>query len=201
MALSNVSLVRVVRQYNIMNRLQEQYNKEIVPKLKEEFGYKNSMQVPKIQKVVINVGIGRFLKDSKFVESIKRDLTAIAGQAPVETKARKSVAGFKIREQQVVGMAATLRGQRMYDFLDKLISIGLPRVKDFRGVSPKGFDGRGSYHLGLKEHIVFPEISNDALEHIFGLQVSIVTNAGKDEPARALLTAMKFPFIKDEPKK
>ena len=180
-----------------MNRLQEQFNKEIVPQLQKEFGYKNPMEVPSIQKVVINVGIGKYLKDSKFVESIKRDLAAIAGQAPVETKARKSVAGFKIREQQVVGMAATLRGQRTYEFLDKLISVGLPRVKDFRGVSPKGFDGRGSYHLGLKEHIVFPEISNDALEHIFGLQVSIVTNAGKDEPARALLTAMNFPFIKE----
>ncbi len=179
-----------------MNRLQEQYNKQIVPQLKEEFGYKNAMEVPKIQKIVINVGIGRFLKDSKFVESIKRDLTAIAGQLPMETKARKSVAGFKIREQQVVGMAVTLRGQRMYDFLDKLIAIALPRVKDFRGISPKGFDGRGNYHLGLKEHIVFPEISNDALDHIFGLQVSIVTNAGKDDPARALLSAMNFPFIK-----
>ncbi len=183
-----------------MNRLQEQYNKKIVPELKKDFGYSNNMEVPKIQKVMINVGIGKYLKDSKFVESIKRDLAAIAGQAPVETKARKSVAGFKIREQQVVGMAVTLRGQRMYDFLDKLISIALPRVKDFRGVNPKGFDGRGNYHLGLKEHIVFPEISNDALEHIFGLQVSIVTNAGKDEPARALLTAMNFPFVKEEEK-
>lgn len=179
-----------------MNRLLQQYNKEIVPQLKKEFGYKNAMEVPKIEKIVLNVGIGRFLKDNKFVESIKRDLAAIAGQAPVETKARKSIAGFKIREQQVVGMAVTLRGTRMYEFLDKLISIALPRVKDFRGVSPKGFDGRGNYHLGLKEHIVFPEISNEALEHIFGMQVSIVTNAGKDDPARALLTAMNFPFIK-----
>lgn len=184
-----------------MNRLQEQYNTKIVPELKQAFGYTNTMAVPKIKKVMINVGIGKYLKDSKFVESIKRDLTALAGQAPVETKARKSVAGFKIREQQVVGMAVTLRGQRMYDFLDKLINIALPRVKDFRGVNPKGFDGRGSYHLGLKEHIVFPEISNEALEHIFGLQVSIITDAGKDEPARALLTAMNFPFIKEEEKK
>jgi large subunit ribosomal protein L5 len=179
-----------------MNRLQEQYNKAIVPELKKQFGYKNNMEVPRIQKVVINVGIGKYLKDGKFVESIKRDLAAISGQAPVETKARKSVAGFKIREQQVVGMAVTIRGARMYDFLDKLISIALPRVKDFRGVGAKGFDGRGNYHLGLKEHIVFPEISNDALEHIFGLQVSIVTNAGEDAPARALMTAMNFPFVK-----
>ena len=179
-----------------MNRLQEKYNKEIVPKLKEEFGFKNAMEVPRVEKIVLNVGIGKYLKDSKFVESIKRDLATIAAQAPVETKARKSVAGFKIREQQVVGLAVTLRGRRMYDFLDKLISVALPRVKDFRGISPKGFDGRGNYHLGLKEHIVFPEISNEALDHIFGLQVSIVTNAGKDDPARALLTQMNFPFIK-----
>lgn len=179
-----------------MNRLLEQYNKTIVPKLKEEFSYKNAMEVPKVTKVIINVGIGKFLKDGKFVESIKRDLTSIAGQAPVETKARKSIAGFKVREQQVIGLAVTLRGERMYDFMDKLVSVALPRVKDFRGISAK-FDGRGNYHLGLKEHIVFPEISNDALEHIFGLQVSVVTNAGKDEPAKALLTAMNFPFVKE----
>jgi large subunit ribosomal protein L5 len=177
-----------------MNRLQEQYNKEIAPKLAEQFGFKNIMEVPRITKVVLNVGIGKYLKDAKFVESIKRDLAQIAGQAPIETKARKSVAGFKIREQQVIGIAVTIRGERMYEFLDKFISIALPRVKDFRGVSPDGFDGRGSYHLGLKEHIVFPEISSEALEHIFGLQVSIVTNAGADQPARELLRSMKFPF-------
>lgn len=181
-----------------MNRLQAQYNKEIVPALQKEFGYTNKMAVPKIQKIMINVGVGKYLKDGKFLESIKQDLKAISGQAPVETKARKSIAGFKIREQQVVGMAVTLRGQRMYEFLDKLIAIALPRVKDFRGVKAKGFDGRGNYHLGLKEHIVFPEISNDALEHIFGLQVSIVTNAGQDAPAKALLSAMNFPFVKEE---
>lgn len=160
----------------------------------EKFGYKNVMEVPRIQKININVGIGKYLKDAKFVESIKRDLTAISGQAPVETKARKSVAGFKIREQQVVGMAVTIRGERMYAFLDKLISVALPRVKDFRGTKPDGFDGQGNYHLGLKEHIVFPEISADALEHIFGLQVSIITTAKEDEPAREMLKMMKFPF-------
>jgi large subunit ribosomal protein L5 len=180
-----------------MNRLQEQYNKEIVPKLKEKFGYKNVMEVPRIEKININVGIGKFIKDAKFVESIKRDLTQLAGQAPVETKARKSIAGFKIREQQVVGMAVTLRGQRMYAFLDKLISVALPRVKDFRGIDPKGFDGRGNFHLGLREHIVFPEISSEALEHIFGLQVSIITNAGSNDPAKELLTLMNFPFKKE----
>ncbi len=177
-----------------MNRLQEQYNKEFSPKLQEKYGYKNVMQVPRIQKINLNIGIGRYLKDSKFVESIKRDLTQIAGQAPVETKARKSVAGFKIREDQVVGMAVTIRGQRMYAFLDKLINVALPRVKDFRGVKADGFDGQGNYHLGLKEHIVFPEISSEALEHIFGLQVSIITSAKDDDQARELLRMMKFPF-------
>jgi large subunit ribosomal protein L5 len=183
-----------------MNRLQTQYQKQIVPALEKEFGFTNAMEAPKIEKVVINVGVGKFLKDSKFVENIKKDLATIAGQAPVETKARKSIAGFKIRENQVVGLAVTLRGKRMYDFLDKLISVALPRVKDFRGVSPKGFDGRGNFNLGLKEHIVFPEISNDALDHIFGLQITIITNAGRDDSAKALLTAMNFPFIKEASK-
>ncbi len=177
-----------------MNRLQEQYNKEIAPALKEQFGYKNVMAVPKIKQVNINIGVGKFIKDNRFMESIKKDLTQLAGQKPVETKARKSIAGFKIRDGQVVGMTVTLRGTRMYEFLDKLISIAMPRVKDFRGVSKKGFDRRGNYNLGLKEQLVFPEISQDALEHIFGLQITIVTDAGKDEPAYALLKAMKFPF-------
>ena len=180
-----------------MNRLQEQYNKKIAPALMEKYGYKNVMEVPHIQKVMINVGVGKFLKDGKFMDSIKKDLAAIAGQAPVETKARKSIAGFKIRENQVVGMAVTIRGERMYDFLDKLISIALPRVKDFRGVKPDGFDGNGNYHLGLREHIVFPEISAEALEHIFGLQVSIITSAKEDAPARELLKMMNFPFKTD----
>lgn len=177
-----------------MNRLQEQYNKQIVPALKEKFGYKNIMAVPKIKQVNLNVGVGRFLKDNRFMESLKKDFTKLAGQAPVETMARKSVAGFKIREGQQVGLTVTLRGTRMYEFLDKLISVGMPRIKDFRGVSRKGFDGRGNYNLGLKEHLVFPEISQEALEHIFGLQVTIVTTAGKDEPAYELLKQMKFPF-------
>lgn len=177
-----------------MNRLQQQYNKEIVPALREKFAYTNIMSVPKIRQVNINIGVGRFLKDNKFMESIKKDLTKLAGQAPVETMARKSVAGFKVREGQQVGLTVTIRGNRMYDFLDKFISVALPRVKDFRGVSRKGFDGRGNYNLGLKEHLVFPEISQEALEHIFGLQVTIVTTAGKDEPAYELLKQMKFPF-------
>ncbi|HMQ01621.1 MAG TPA: 50S ribosomal protein L5 [Candidatus Doudnabacteria bacterium] len=177
-----------------MNRLQEQYNKKIASAIKEQFGYKNVMAVPKIKQINLNIGVGKHMKDNRFMESLKKDFTLLAGQAPVETKARKSIAGFKIRDGQVVGLATTLRGQRMYDFLDKLISVALPRVKDFRGVSRKGFDGRGNYNLGLKEHLVFPEISQDALEHIFGLQITIATTAGKDEPAYALLKAMKFPF-------
>lgn len=177
-----------------MERLQEQFNKTISPALQEKFGYKNVMEVPHVVKVVLNVGIGKFLKDSKYVDSIRKDLAAITGQRPVDNKARKSVAGFKIREGQVIGMSVTLRGNRMYAFLDKLINIALPRVKDFRGVKKDGFDGRGNYHLGLREHIVFPEISTEAIEHIFGMEVSIVTNAGEDEPARELLKLMNFPF-------
>jgi len=177
-----------------MERLQEQFNKKITPALQDKFGYKNAMEVPRVLKIVLNVGIGKFLKDSKYVDSIRTDLAAISGQRPVDNKARKSIAGFKIRENQVVGMSVTLRGQRMYAFLDKLINIALPRVKDFRGVKKDGFDGRGNYHLGLKEHIVFPEISTEAIDRIFGLEVSIVTNAGSDEPARELLKLMNFPF-------
>lgn len=177
-----------------MERLQEQFNKKISPSLQEKFGYKNVHVVPRVVKIVLNVGIGKFIKDSKYVDSIRNDLAQISGQRPTDNKARKSVAGFKIREGQVIGMSVTLRGQRMYAFLDKLINIALPRVKDFRGVKANGFDGRGNYHLGLREHIVFPEISTEAIEHIFGLEVSIVTNAGKDEPARQLLKLMNFPF-------
>lgn len=177
-----------------MERLQEQFNKKISPSLQEKFGYKNAMEVPRVVKIVLNVGIGKFIKDSKYVDSIRNDLAQISGQRPVDNKARKSVAGFKIREGQVIGMSVTLRGTRMYAFLDKLINIALPRVKDFRGVKANGFDGHGNYHLGLREHIVFPEISTEAIEHIFGLEVSIVTNAGSDEPARQLLKLMNFPF-------
>lgn len=177
-----------------MERLQEQFNKEFVPQLREKFGYKNIMQVPKITKVVINVGVGKFIKDAKFLESIKSDLAKIAAQAPVETRARKSIAGFKVRENQVVGLMTTLRGQRMYSFLDKLINVALPRVKDFRGVKATGFDGHGNYHLGLREQVVFPEASSDSIEHIFGLEISIVTNAGTDAPARELLKLMHFPL-------
>lgn len=179
-----------------MERLQEQFNKEIAPALKAKFGYKNVMEVPKIQKVVINVGVGKFKDDKKKIEEIVEDLAKITGQAPVKTKARISIAGFKVRENQVVGVTVTLRGYRMYSFLDKLINIALPRVRDFQGVSSTAFDGRGNYHLGMKEQLVFPEISSESIDKVFGLEVSIVTNAKKDEPVREMLTLMKFPFKK-----
>jgi len=177
-----------------MERLQEKYNKKIVPALKEKFGFKNVMQVPKILKIVLNVGVGKIKEDKKKIEFVAEDLKKISGQAPIYARARKSISGFKVRENQVVGLACTLRGFRMYSFLDKLINVALPRVRDFQGISPKGFDGRGNFHLGLKEQIVFPEVSADSLENVFGMEVSIVTNAGKDEPAKELLKLMRFPF-------
>ncbi|MCX6797331.1 MAG: 50S ribosomal protein L5 [Candidatus Doudnabacteria bacterium] len=183
-----------------MERLQEQYNKKIAPELQKKFGFKNVMQVPKVVKIAVNVGVGKLIKDSKTVDAIASDLAKICGQAPVKTLARKSISGFKVRENQVVGLMVTLRGFRMYSFLDKLINVALPRVRDFQGLSVKGFDGRGNYHLGLKEHLVFPEISTAALENIFGIEVSIVTNAKKDEIAKELLKLMKFP-LKEESNK
>ena len=167
-----------------MERLQEQYNKEIVPALMKKFGYKNVMQVPKISKVMVNVGVGKFKDDKKKIDLIVEDVKKITGQAPVKTKARKSIAGFKIRENQVVGVVCTLRGYKMYSFLDKLINVALPRVRDFQGVSKDGFDGRGSYHLGMKEQLVFPEISSESLENVFGLEVSIVMTGKNDEASR-----------------
>jgi len=179
-----------------MERLQEKYNKEIVPALKEKFKFNNVMQAPRILKIVLNVGLGKIKDDKKKIDQTLEDLKKVAGQAPVKTVARKSISGFKVRENQVVGITCTLRGFRMYAFLDKLINVALPRVRDFQGIPVKGFDGRGSFHLGLKEHIVFPEVPADSLENIFGLEVSIVTNARKDEPAKELLRLMGFPFKK-----
>lgn len=177
-----------------MNRLKEQYIKKIRPDLQKSLAIKNVFAAPALKKIVINAGVGKTLKDPKYLESIIKDIARITGQAPVKTKSRKAIAGFKIRENQDVGVVVTLRGERMYDFLDKLISIALPRVRDFRGLSPKGFDGRGNYHLGIREHTVFPEINEEAMEHIFGLQVSIVTSAGTDNKGRELLKSMGFPF-------
>jgi large subunit ribosomal protein L5 len=181
-----------------MERFREQFNKTVAPKIAGEFGFTNPMSVPKIEKVVINVGVGKLGRDQKVIESVIADIRKITGQEPVKTTARKSIAGFKLREGQIVGVVVTLRGDRMYSFLDKLINVALPRVRDFRGVKANGFDGRGNYHLGLKEHIVFPEVSSDALEHVFGMEISIVTTAPTDEIARFLLKAFSFPFATDK---
>lgn len=179
-----------------MERLQEQYNKRIAPQLQKNFNYANVMQVPKILKVVVNIGVGKIKEDKKRVDQVAADLQKITGQACVKTTARKSISGFKVREHQIVGVVCTLRGEKMYSFIDKLVNVALPRVRDFQGINPKGFDGRGNYHLGMKEHLVFPEISSESLENIFGMEISIVTNAGKDEPARELLKLTGFPFKK-----
>jgi large subunit ribosomal protein L5 len=181
-----------------MNRLKEKYIKEVKPALMKELGLKNPFSAPQVKKIVINAGVGKTLKDPKALEAIVENLRKITGQQPVKTEARKSIAGFKIREKQVVGVMVTLRGERMYDFLDKLISISLPRVRDFRGLNPNGFDGRGSYHIGIKEQLVFPEISEESIEHTFGFQVSIVTNAGDDNKGRELLTRMGLPFNQEQ---
>ncbi len=178
-----------------MERLQEQYNSKVVQQLKQKFGFKNVMQIPKVTKIVVNAGVGKFKEDKKKIDAVVADLAAITGQAPVKTVARKSISGFKVRENQVVGVVVTLRGQRMYSFLDKLVNVALPRVRDFQGVSEK-FDGHGNYHLGLREQLVFPEIGSSALENVFGMEISIVTNAGKDEVARELLKQFNFPFKK-----
>lgn len=177
-----------------MIRLKEKFNKEVKPALQSKFDIKNPMAMPKVIKVVINAGVGKTLKDSKYLDAIIADLRTITGQQPVKTSARKSIAGFKIREGQIIGVTVTLRGQRMYDFLDKLINVALPRVRDFRGISAKGFDGRGNYNLGIKEQLVFPEISEESIEHTFSFEISVVTNAGNDEKGRELLKLLGFPF-------
>ena len=175
-------------------RLKGVYEKVIRGKLTEQFGYKNVMQVPTIDKVVINMGIGEAVADRKKVESAAGDLALIAGQRPVITKSRKAIATYKLRENQPIGCKVTLRKSRMYEFLDRLITIALPRVRDFRGLNPKSFDGRGNYALGLKEHIVFPEIDYDKVAEIWGMDIIVCTTARTDEEARALLAAFNFPF-------
>jgi len=181
-----------------MARLINVYRKEIVPKLKQLFGYKSVMQVPRITKISINMGIGEAVDDKKIIAFAVADLEKIAGQKAVVTLARKSIAGFKIREGWPVGCKVTLRRERMYEFLDKLISIALPRVRDFRGLSIKSFDGRGNYSLGFKEQIVFPEIEYDKIDAIRGLDITIATSAKSDKEARALLAAFNFPFKEKE---
>lgn len=175
-------------------RLKTQYRERVRAAMKEKFGYTNEMQVPKLDKIVINMGIGEAVADSKKAQAAIKDLTLIAGQKPVATKARKSVAQFKVREGMVVGAKVTLRKDRMYEFLDRLITIALPRVKDFRGLKGTSFDGRGNYAMGLKEHIVFPEINYDQIDQIWGMDIIVTTTAKTDEEAKALLTEFQFPF-------
>lgn len=177
-----------------MARLYETYKSEIVPKLMEKFQYKNVMQVPRVERVVINIGVGEAIQNPKALDGAVSDLTLISGQKPVVTRAKKSIAGFKLREGMAIGCKVTLRGERMYNFLDKLINLSLPRVRDFRGVSPQAFDGRGNYSLGIKEQTIFPEIEYDKIDKIRGLEVVIVTTAKNDEEARELLRHMGMPF-------
>ncbi len=177
-----------------MARLQEHYQGSIVPDLMKKFGYKSVMQVPRIEKITLNMGVGEATSDKKILDNAVGDLTKIAGQKPVLTKARKSIATFKIRKDYPVGCMVTLRGRRMYEFLDRLISIAIPRVRDFRGISNRAFDGRGNYNLGVKEQIIFPEIEYDKIDAVRGLNISITTSAKSDDEARALLQAFKFPL-------
>jgi large subunit ribosomal protein L5 len=176
-------------------RLKGEYNDRIKGVLNEKFGYTNPMQMPKLDKIVLNMGIGEAVADSKKANAALKDLAAIAGQKPVATKARNSIAGFKLREGMVIGGKVTLRGDQMYEFLDRLITIALPRVKDFRGLKPTSFDGRGNYAMGLKEHIVFPEINYDQIDQMWGMDIIVCTTAKTDDEARALLTEFKFPFV------
>ena len=179
-----------------MARLKDFYKETVVPQLKEKFGYKNVMQIPKIEKVVINVGAGEAKDNSKVITSIVEDLTAITGQKPVVCTARKSVANFKIREGMKIGAKVTLRSDRMYEFLDRLFNLALPQVIDFRGINPKSFDGRGNYNMGIKEQLIFPEIEYDKIDKIRGMDISISTTAMSDDEARELLKLMGAPFAK-----
>jgi large subunit ribosomal protein L5 len=177
-----------------MARLQQTYRDKIVPELMKQFGYASVMQVPRITKITLNMGVGEAVADKKLLENASGDLIKIAGQKPVTTKARKAIAGFKIRAGSPIGCMVTLRGPRMFEFLDRLVTIALPRVRDFRGISGKAFDGRGNYNLGVKEQIIFPEIEYDKVDKVRGLNISITTTAKTDEEAKALLAAFRFPF-------
>ena len=179
-----------------MNRLQEKYQNSVRAELQQKFGYKSSMQLPKIEKIVINMGCGDAVANSKVLDDAVEDLTIIAGQKPVVTKAKKSIANFKLREGMPIGCKVTLRGERMYEFLDKLVSVALPRVRDFHGVNPNAFDGRGNYTLGVKEQLIFPEINFDKVKKVRGMDIVIVTTAQTDEEGRTLLTLMGMPFKK-----
>ncbi len=180
-----------------MARLKEKYQKEMIPLLQEKFAYKSIMEIPKFEKVVINIGLGEAVANTKVLDAAVEDLTLISGQKPVITRAKKSIATFKLREGMPIGAKVTLRGDRMYDFIDKLVNIVLPRVRDFRGVSPKAFDGRGNYSLGLKEQLIFPEIDYEKVDKVRGLEVVFVTTAKTDEEGRELLRLSGMPFSKN----
>ena len=177
-----------------MARLQQVYKEKVVPELLKEFAYKNVMQVPRVKKITLNMGVGEAVADKKQIENAVRDMTAIVGQKPVVTKARKSIAGFKIRDGWPIGCKVTLRGEHMWEFLDRLIAISIPRIRDFRGLNGKSFDGRGNYSMGVREQIMFPEIDYDKGDAIRGLDISITTSADTDEEGKALLKAFNFPF-------
>ncbi|HEB99061.1 MAG TPA: 50S ribosomal protein L5 [Thiotrichales bacterium] len=177
-----------------MARLQDHYRDVVVKKLQEQFGYKNVMEVPKISKITLNMGVGEAIGDRKIMEHAVNDMALIAGQKPIVTRARKSVAGFKVREGWPIGCKVTLRRERMYEFLDRLISIAIPRIRDFRGLSPKSFDGRGNYSMGVREQIIFPEIDYDKVDALRGMDITITTTAKTDEEAKALLMAFNFPI-------
>ena len=177
-----------------MARLQEHYRNVVVPELTKRFGYKSIMEVPRLKKVVVNMGVGEAVGDKKIMDNAVGDLQKIAGQKPLVTNARKSIATFKIRQGYPVGCMVTLRGQRMYEFLDRLIAVAIPRIRDFRGISPRSFDGRGNFNMGVKEQIIFPEIEYDKIDAIRGMNITIATTAKTDDEARALLTGFQFPF-------
>ena len=177
-----------------MARLQQVYKEKVVPKLLKEFAYKNVMQVPRVKKITLNMGVGEAVADKKQIENAVRDMTAIAGQKPVVTKARKSIAGFKIRDGWPIGCKVTLRGEHMWEFLDRLIAISIPRIRDFRGLNGKSFDGRGNFSMGVREQIMFPEIDYDKVDALRGLDITITTSAETDEEGKALLKAFSFPF-------
>ena len=180
-----------------MSRLKEMYKKEVIPNLMERCGYKNIMQVPCLDKVVLNIGLGEAIQEAKAMEAAEKDLTAISGQHPIITRAKKSIAAFRLRTGMSIGLKVTLRGERMYDFFDKLVNAVLPRVREFQGVSQNSFDGQGNYTLGLKEQIVFPEVDYDKVDKLRGLEVSIITTAKTDDEGRHLLEALGMPFSKD----
>jgi len=175
-------------------RLKTRYRNEVMSHLTTQFGFKNRMQVPNMVKIVVNMGVGEAAKDSKLIEGAVRDLTTITGQRPVVTRSRKSIANFKLREGQPIGAHVTLRGDRMWEFMDRLLSVSLPRIRDFRGLSPKQFDGSGNYTFGLTEQVVFPEIEQDKLDRVRGMDITLVTSAKNDDEGRALLRALGFPF-------